>query len=479
MKGLTLIQIILILFITLLLPNCNKGKKTQIILISIDTLRSDHLGASGYFRDTSPNLDKLIKDSTFYKSAYTNGCWTMPSHISLLTGTLPSRHGINKDWQSTHNKKYPKLNDSIKTISEILKSQDKTIKTVKFAALPDEMGFKRGFDINNRIDPLENKNTFNKLLKELENHKNKGFFFFIHTWGVHAPYTNSYFLEKEGLSENDRNAIDNFKRMSKAERSSLLGRDAQKLDADFVFFLKKNNLFNPENCRALYDSGIRHVDNYMGQLIDKLKHMDIYDNVMLVVVSDHGEHFAEHVPTKFYGFHGSDYYEEFIEVPIIIKFPHSSKAKRITQPVSLIDVFPTMLDYYKIKVPAFAQGGSLLIPHAKRKQRYIVSEAITNSGMEKKMIRLGNLKYIITMKKPDNRARVNWEKITERRLYNIKTDTEEKINLYDKPEYKETCANMEKLLKKILEASAKNDFTPTETTLEKKTLEQMKALGYL
>jgi arylsulfatase A-like enzyme len=463
----------------MLLVNCKSEKNTQIILISIDTLRSDHLTAYGYHRDTSPNLSKLIDDSTFYKSAYTNGCWTMPSHVSLLTGTLPSRHGINKDWHSTHNKKYPKLNDSIKTISEVLKIHNKNIKTIKFAALPDEMGFKRGFDINNRKDPFDNDNKFNKLLAELENHKKGDFFFFIHTWWVHTPYTHSYFLEKEGLSPEKRKAIDNFKRMSKKQRSALLGKAAKKLDADFIYFLKKNNLFNAEDCRAMYDGGIRYVDAYIGRLLDKLKQLGIYDNVMVVVVSDHGEHFAEHMPKKFYGFHGNDYYEEFIEVPIIIKFPHSTKSKTITYPVSLIDVFPTMLEYYKIKVPGFNQGDSLLIPPSKRKNRYIVSEAITNKGIEKKMIRLGNLKYIITMKKTDNRARVNWEKIKERRLYNLKTDPLEKINLYDTPEYKETCANLEKLLKRILDQSSDPDFSPKETTIEEKTLEQMKALGYL
>ena len=90
--------------------SCSQKKvndKIQIILISIDTLRGDHLTSAGYFRDTSPNLTRLIKDSTYYIKAYTNGCWTIPSHMSLLTGTLPSRHGLNVDWKSIQNGMYP------------------------------------------------------------------------------------------------------------------------------------------------------------------------------------------------------------------------------------------------------------------------------------------------------------------------------------------------------------------------------------
>ncbi|MFC1853559.1 sulfatase-like hydrolase/transferase, partial [candidate division CSSED10-310 bacterium] len=100
-----------------------EGKdKIQIILISIDTLRGDHLGTYGYPRDTSPWMNKLARDSVLYTKAYPNGCWTMPSHVSLFTGTLPSRHFINKDWNGMKNRKYPELNKSLKNIAELLKS---------------------------------------------------------------------------------------------------------------------------------------------------------------------------------------------------------------------------------------------------------------------------------------------------------------------------------------------------------------------
>lgn len=105
-KGFVLFLLIFISFNSLSLINCKKSvnEKKQIILISVDTLRGDHLSSYGYCRNTSPNLSKLIEDSIYFTNAYPNGCWTMPSHISLLTGTLPSRHVINEDWKSIQKK---------------------------------------------------------------------------------------------------------------------------------------------------------------------------------------------------------------------------------------------------------------------------------------------------------------------------------------------------------------------------------------
>ena len=119
--------------------------------------------------------------------------------MSLLTGTLPSRHGINKPLGTIKNKRYQKLNESLKNIAEVLKTRG--VKTIKFAKLPNLLGFGNGFDINNVVDPFEADFSFKWLLKELEDHKEKNFFFFIHTWKVHAPYFSNHYLDKERLNQ--------------------------------------------------------------------------------------------------------------------------------------------------------------------------------------------------------------------------------------------------------------------------------------
>ena len=451
--------------------NCGKERvpeKKQIILISIDTLRGDHLNSYGYFRETAPHLFKLIKDSVYYREAYPNGCWTMPSHMSLLTGTLPSRHGINKDWQSSRGKMYPRLNESLKSLPVILKT--KNIATLKFAKLPGRLGFGRGFDIDDRDDPFSTNRKFFKLLQEIENNKEKDFFFFIHTWMVHAPYANCYFIDKDRLNPEIRYYINNFR---------VLGKEKKFATRAFHRYLIENKLLNVKNCVTLYDSGIRYVDRYVGRIIQKTKQLGIYKNLMFIVVSDHGEHFAEHYPGRFYDHHGRDYYEEFIKVPLIIKYPEQRRTGVKKSPVSLIDVLPTVLDFYDMDIPAFVQGDSLLKSLGKKDRKYIVSEAISESEFERKMIRVGDLKYIVTMGKPFKTGRVNWETITERRLFDLKNDPLEKNNLFTDLKFRQVCINFEKMLRNIIDHSVSADFAVEEAEISEETIDQLKALGYL
>lgn len=468
-----LLLIIMMVSVSVFFIDCNKKKvtgKKQIILISIDTLRGDHLSSFGYFRNTSPHLSKLIEDAVYYSNAYPNGCWTMPSHVSLLTGTLPSRHGINKGWGTiVKRKKYPKINESVKNITQILKNCQKDIKTIKYADLPKELGFSNGFDKDRRIDPFFGNIIFNQLLKELENNKENNFFFFIHTWMVHAPYTNCHFLERQDISKKQRKRIKNFRKLG------IKGP----LTTKFKTYLQKLNLFDVDDCVTLYDSGIHYVDEYIGKIINKTRELGIYDDIMFIVVADHGEHFSEHYPGRFFDFHGRDFYEEFIKVPLIIKYPHQYKQGVIHQAVSLLDVFPTIMDFYNFKTPGFIQGESLLKPYAQRNNKYILIESITYTHIERKMLRLGNLKYIITMKDPAKPERVNWDEIIKRQLFNLKADPFEKNDLYKDLKYRNACIEFEKMLKTIINNSVKLNTSPKETEITQETIKKLEALGYL
>ena len=466
------LAILFVSFLALMIQCSKKAEvqRKQVILISVDTLRGDHITPYGYFRDTSPHLAQLVKDAVYYSNAYTNGCWTHPSHMSLLTGTLPSRHGVNKPLTSLTNRQYQKLNESLQNIAEVLKPCG--VESVKFARLPNALGFGRGFDINNLVDPFEADWSFEWLLKELENHKEKNFFFFIHTWKVHAPYQSSYYLAKGRLSEEV---------LYYMKHPHELPNKGPRLTIRYGLFLKENNLFNVNDCVDMYDGGIRYVDDYIGRLIDKTKQLGIYHNLMFIVVSDHGEHFAEHNNMPFYNWHGKDYYEEYIKVPIIIKYPQQAiRPEKRKEVVSLIDVFPTIMDFYDVDIPGFVQGESLLKSHAKRKN-YIVSESAHQGDDEHelKMIRVDNLKYIVTMANPANRERVNWNTITNRRLFDLEKDPSEAKNLLSDSNFLEHGVHLEKKLKQILAESSGADQTAGEVTLDQDTLEQMKALGYL
>jgi arylsulfatase A-like enzyme len=443
-------------------------EKKQIVLISVDTLRGDHVSPAGYLRNTSPHLLQLVKESVYFTQAYPNGCWTMPSHMSLLTGTLPSRHGIIQDWQSMTQGEYPKMNDRVRTVSEILQTQG--VSTIKFARLPEELGFGKGYDRNRGSDPLEDEGSFNRLLADITQIKDEDFFLFIHTWMVHAPYSNSRYLAENRFSPEERAYIDGF-------RSSVpRGVDRVRL---FREFLINHDLYNRQDCVTMYDSGIYYVDAMLGRLFEKCRELGIYDQMMLIVVSDHGEHFSEHYPRQFYDYHGKDFYEEFIKVPLIVKYPLGYRVGTQDKPVALVDVVPTILDFYGIEIPGFMQGDSLLKANRKRSRGYVVSEAISLNGVERKMIRKGDLKYIVTMPDPEGPARMNWRGINEKRLFDLKSDPKETINLFPDMSYRKTCNEMERALLSVIQLSVELNTGARKTKLSDETLEHLKSLGYI
>ena len=455
------------------LPVLGKGEKAadkkQVILFSFDDFRGDHLNAYGYSRDTSPYLSALAKDSVYYKNAYPNGIWTIPSHISLLTGMLPSRHGVNQGYTAYQDDKGTGLSDSIKTLAEVF--QTMKVKTLKASFLPDVLGFNRGFDFVMSADPFKDEERFRRLLKIIGDHKDADFFLFIHTFMAHAPYTYSCFLRPDRISNKIRKEIDGF-------RSLHRGKSNIDLVSAFKAYLKEANLFNAYDCRALYDGGIRHVDGYIGRLVESLKSLGIYDRLMFVVVSDHGEHFGEHYPAEFCNHHGQDFYEEFLKIPLIFKYPHAAAREVVADPASMIDVMPTILDYYGIAMPPHLQGESLW--RKKRPDRIVVSEAtILGKGVERKMILSGGFKYIVTMQETDPRFRINWNKVSERRLFHLPNDPLEKTDLSKNPKYIQTGNRLEEMLKEIIRQSAAANFKRKEGVMDKKTLELLKTLGYL
>jgi arylsulfatase A-like enzyme len=446
----------------------DKPQKTQIILISIDTLRGDHLDSHGYARETAPRLAELIRDSVYYPEAYLNGCWTIPSHVSMLTGTLPSRHGVNMGWQFLPGWTARKPGRSVRFLAEI--AQSHMLHTQKFAKLAGEYGFDRGFAGKESIDPFRSNLKFKKVRDYLESHRDKEFFLFIHTWMVHSPYAHSRFLEKETVDDRTRQRIDHFRRRNGQEKD---------LSGAFAAMLRESRLFNVQNCVALYDGGIRHADRYVGRIVSLAKQLGIYPNLMLIVTSDHGEHFAEHFPNQFYNCHGRDFTEEFIRVPLVIKYPDRRETGRRDDPVSLIDIMPTILDQYGWEIPAYVQGRSLLRHHPKDGAVFRVAEAIHENLREKKMIRSGSMKYIVTMDEVSGSAKANWDRISQRRLFDLANDPGETRNLYHVPRYRNVCIDLERRLKEIVRKSAHPLFAAESALVSQETLKQMKALGYL
>jgi arylsulfatase A-like enzyme len=318
-------------------------RSPNVILISLDTLRADHLGVYGYERPTSPFLDSLAEEGALFENVYAQSSWTLPSHLSMLFSLNSASHQVYFNDQ--------KIDRSLPSLASFLRNQGYV--TLGFTGggyVSSIYGFAKGFDwydepVGGRKAPLgqdEAERLYEFTSDWLANNRDKPFFLFLHTFQIHGPYAcpepwNTMFLEEGAAWDQialrrflDQNGEDYA--FSPAERSNIVG---------------------------LYDGEIRYTDDMLLKpLAQRLKELGIYDNTMIIVTSDHGEEFNDHGGWL----HGRTVYDELIRVPLLIKFPRSSyRGQRIPAKTRLIDILPTVLESLQIPYDRDAVEGRSLI----------------------------------------------------------------------------------------------------------------------
>lgn len=327
--------------------------RPNVLLISIDSLRPDHLGCYGYERDTSPVMDSLAQDGILFKNTVSTTSWTLPAHISLFTSMDIMVHGVVGDGAS--------LYKEIGTLAQVLKQSG--YRTAAFCSSPymnPAFGFNRGFDLYHNIDldspgfedtiipQAEERDAVHdditspritELASEwLEKNGNNPFFLFLHMWDVHYDY-----IPPEPY---DRKFDPDY-------TGDVDGRD-------FIH----NPEINPEmdardleHVIALYDGEIAWVDHHLGLIIEKLKESGIFERTLIVITADHGDEFFEHGGKG----HRSTLYDEVVKIPLIIHGPGVVKGgAEVLDQAGIIDVAPTILNLCGLEIPAWMQGGSLL-----------------------------------------------------------------------------------------------------------------------
>jgi arylsulfatase A-like enzyme len=318
------------------------GRKAQVVvLVSVDTLRADHLRAYGYGRPTSPNLDKLAADAVVFTRAYASSPWTLPSHVSLLTSLFNIHHGVYNPTD--------RMDDSLVTLAEVI-TQNHFLASAFTGGgfVSHRFGFSRGFDTYKEGEGTARLNNSAEQVglaasEWIERNKDKSFFLFLHTYQVHSPFDtpapyNTMFLDKDAVwRAADTNEIFGkqaiFKELPDAERRNLSG---------------------------LYDAEIRYTDEtLLKAVVGKLKAVGLYEAAMIIFTSDHGEEFFEHGAWE----HGAHLYDESIQVPLVIKFPGSRfHGKRVESVVRGVDVMPTVLEQMGIKSGDLKLDGQSLLP---------------------------------------------------------------------------------------------------------------------
>lgn len=320
-----------------------KQDKLNIILISLDTLRADHLSCYGYERDTSPYLDRLVEDSVFFEDVFAHSSWTLPSHLSMLFSLNGASHQVYYNTQ--------KIDNSLPSIASYLR--DNGYITYGFTGggyVSSIYGFSKGFDwydepVGGRNAPLaddEAGRLYEYTSDWIEKNQDKQFFLFLHTFQIHGPYKCPEPWIETYLDENAQ---------WKGIGLRLL---LEEKGMNFPFTQEQR-----ENIKALYDGEIKYTDEALIKpLVEFLKNKGLYDNTLLIITSDHGEEFYEHGGWL----HSRTLYNELIRVPLIIKFPASKyKGTKVKPKARLIDIMPTVLDLCSINYPKDSLEGESLI----------------------------------------------------------------------------------------------------------------------
>jgi arylsulfatase A-like enzyme len=319
-----------------------KHPPLNVVFITIDSLRADHLSCYGYKRDTSPNIDKLAKEGVIFTQAISPATITPVSLYSIFTSLYPYTHGVI-DWGSF-------LNSSIPALPQILMNKGYYTKSIIHHGIPEIVYKSLGVNRDFKESKIE-VDTADKLIDEAIKfiiRKRRPFFLYLHHFDTHWPYHsptpyNKIFLNDELYYVKDKNLpISNF---------NYFGYKA------IPKILIEGNITNVNYYISHYDGAIRFVDEEIGRLLDKLKKLELYKNTLIIISADHGESFGEH---NIYFHHGSLFDTE-LRVPLIMAggniFP---QGKTINAQVTLIDIMPTIFDILGIEKPKGIEGISLL-----------------------------------------------------------------------------------------------------------------------
>jgi arylsulfatase A-like enzyme len=309
---------------------CSRSpRRLNVILISLDTLRADRLGAYGYGRETSPALDALAAHGALFENVVAETSWTLPSHATMLSGLFPSTHGAV----------LPSLKPGSGTIflAERLRAAGyRTLGLTDGGYVGARYGFDRGFDtFDDSEKGLEATLTrAESYLNDLPPHDR--FFLFLHTYDIHCPYTPA--APYAGVFKNpSAEFIETEGRCGNPHYNGMVLSDGQ------VRYLSDR-----------YDESIREADGRLGAFFARLEKAGRLRETVVLVTSDHGEEFHEHGQIG----HERSLYRELLSIPLVVAGP-SIPAGRRTQAAGLVDIVPTVLSLAGLPSVADVEGRDL------------------------------------------------------------------------------------------------------------------------
>lgn len=356
----------------------------NVLMLLVDTLRIDHLGYAGYHRNTSPNIDLLANEGTAFMNAYATSPHTPRSIPAVFFGRYASR----MKWLGAQYN-YPRVHEDNVSFAEVLKEQGHVnLAQTSHHYFQEKRGLGQGFD----------------------NWNNDG-------WLEIAPSNDD--IAAPRIWARTEPMIEKLAQDAKAPDAKPFTLVVHLFEPHARWILHKEYDFGKEGDPRVnaYNSEIAYTDAYIGKILQKFKDTGLYDDTVIVLVSDHGEAFNEH---GFY-FHGQTLYNEVVRVPMIVRVP-GWKPRRVTNPVSIADLPPTLLDLMGYPIPGNYDGSSrvpMMLGQAPSEDRPVFSELLPYTSWKEhhKAVMLGDWKFISVLTAGSEQ------------LYNLADDPGEKKNL--------------------------------------------------
>jgi arylsulfatase A-like enzyme/Tfp pilus assembly protein PilF len=412
------------------------SKPLNVVLITIDTLRADHLGCYGYKQIKTPNIDGLAAEGARFERAFAVVPVTLPSHSSMLTGTYPMLSGM-------HDFSGNKLSPQQPTLASVLKQSGyQTGAVVGAAVLDSRFGLNQGFDFyydhfdfsrldEANLDEMERPGNVvaDVALDWLANNSQNKFFLWMHLYDPHFPY-------------------------------------------------RPPEPYSREYSSRPYDGEIAFADEQVGRLLRFLKEKGLYNNTIIVLCGDHGESLGEHGEKT----HGFFIYNATMHVPLIIRLPNNG-GRVVANPASLVDLMPTVLNALGVELPPQVQGKNLLPEFRTDANRVghdrneiAVPDRVLSDRVLYGETYMPRIHFNWSELRGSENTKYHFIDAPRPELYDLSTDPDEVQNLFagKKAVSEEMRA---KLIAMIREYSAGKEMAE-KTGLDPALMERLKALGY-
>lgn len=377
------------------LAAANQNASPSILLISLDTLRADFVGSYGMPDPVSPFLDRLAKEWVCFSDCIVQAPWTLASHMSLMTSQYPNVHNVNIAEAS--------LDQEKTTLAEILSNAGWY--TQGFYSNPflgGQFGFRKGFIDYGNVGMRHGYQATQGFTSWVQSYQEtKPFFVFLHYNDPHNPYI----------------APDSYYNLFNRSYSGHITGKTE----DIVKYVRiPMDPADLHHVRSLYASEVRYLDTQLNLVFNRLKELNLFDNLLIVITADHGEEFKEHGQLE----HNQTLYDELLRVPLLIKFPKSMSIdpQLFVRQVKNLDILPTILETVGLPIPQDSVQGHSLLP-------LITGADPMTSALDVIFSESANT-HKVSVRSPA------WKYIYDRRtkteeLYNLNTDPAEQTNVKD------------------------------------------------